>query len=248
MHSHRKRGAWALALLVGLGLTVAAAGPPLPQARAANGDNLAQFDAAVTAGLPACSVGTGIAFDGTNLLLSCWGSNELQRVAAAAPHGNAGAVTITGVTDLGAMAYDAGRSRLWVCDGQSTVRLVDLAASAVDPAIAGFATLGCVDGLAYDGEDDTIWTSADASMTLQHWSATGTLLGTFDLSGKLGACGPLAGSTLTGPNGEQSCPCRFPFGPDHPLGSAGSYVYDWKGVADGTHNNVMAAWADVTFP
>ena len=50
----------------------AAALTATPAAKAATGDNLATFDATVTAGVPACAVGTGIAFDGTNLFLSCW--------------------------------------------------------------------------------------------------------------------------------------------------------------------------------
>ncbi len=150
-------------------------------AQAATGDQLRQ----ITADLPPCSVGTGIAFDGTHLIKSCWGSNVLGRVSPA-DGSFIDSLTIAGVTDIGAMAWDGSRSKLWVCDSGSQVYLVDTGALT---STFEFATGGCVDGLAYDGTDDTIWASADASSTLRHYDNAGTLLGTFDLSGKLGNCG-----------------------------------------------------------
>src|SRR3990172_9270693 len=154
-------------------------------ARGATGDNLDSFDAAVTAGIPACGVGTGNAFDGTNIYLSCWGSNVLERVNAVT-HLTAGPITISGVSDLGAMAWDASRGLIWACSSGSSVVLIDAVALTSTPQ---FSTGGCVDGLAYDGADDTIWASADASNTLNHYDNAGTLIDTFDLTGKLGAYG-----------------------------------------------------------
>jgi len=154
-------------------------------ARGATGDNLDSFDAAVTAGIPGCGVGTGNAFDGTNIYLSCWGSNVLERVNAVT-HLTAGPITISGATDIGAMAYDDSRGMIWACQGGSGVVLIDLAALS---ATSQFSTGGCIDGLAYDGADDTIWASADASNTLNHYDNAGTLIDTFDLTGKLGAYG-----------------------------------------------------------
>lgn len=157
-------------------------------ARAATGDNLASFDAVVTAGIPSCSVGTGIAYDGTNLLLSCWGSNVLERVNATT-HLNGGAVTIAGVSDLRAMAWDATRGRLWACNGSSTVVLIDTGTGTVDASVPSFGTDGCVDGLAYDGSDDTIWSSDDVASSIQHYTTAGVLIASFPLGGLLGGCG-----------------------------------------------------------
>ena len=38
------------------------------------------------------------------------------------------------------------------------------------------------DGLGYDGADDTVWASADASNTLVHYSTAGAVLGTFTVN------------------------------------------------------------------
>jgi len=165
--------------VAGLGLWFAST------ARGATGDNLDSFDAAITAGIPACGVGTGNAFDGTNIYLSCWGSNVLERVDAVT-HLTAGPITISGVSDIGAMAWDSSRSKIWACSGGSGVVLIDVVALS---AAAQFSSGGCIDGLAYDGADDTIWASADASNTLNHYDNLGNLIDTFDLTGKLGSYG-----------------------------------------------------------
>ena len=161
-------------------------------ASAAPGDSLASFDASVTAGIPACSggVGTGIAYDGTNLLLSCWDNNVLQRVNAST-HTNAGAVTITGLPDtgLGALAWDATRNRLWACNLEDQIVLIDVGAGARDNSQAAIAVNGCVDGLAYDASDDTLWASADVSSSTCHYQTDGTLITCFDNSGLIGSCG-----------------------------------------------------------
>ncbi len=160
----------------------------LTPARAATGDNLATFDATITAGVPACvsGIGTGIAFDGTNLLLSCMSSNVLRRVNAVT-HASGGApLTIAGMTDIGAIAYDASRGKIWACGGGSQVYLVDPVAST---SVSQFPVAGCFDGLAYDGADDTIWASPDAFTTIYHYSNTGTLIGSFPIGSKLGGSG-----------------------------------------------------------
>jgi len=167
-------------------------------ASAATGDNLISFDAVATAGVPPCGVGTGIAYDGANLLLSCWYSNVIERVNAAT-HLNAGAVTITGASNLAAMAWDATRSRLWACENYNTVMLIDTATGTVDNSVPGFSTSGCVDGLAYDGTDDTIWSSDDAAGSIQHYTTGGVLIASFPIGGLLGGCGN-SGIAVGGPN------------------------------------------------
>src|SRR4051812_33193712 len=66
----------------------------------------------ITAQGYSCSIGTGIAFDGSDLILSCWNSNVITAVS---PEDGSflRTYTITGATDLGAMAYDVQRHKLW---------------------------------------------------------------------------------------------------------------------------------------
>lgn len=155
---------------------------------AANGDNLAQFVADRGVG-NACassdasgnhggSIGTGIAFNGANLLLTCWYSNQVAEVSAA-NGAYVGTATIAGATNLGAIAWDAGRGGAWVCESFSQVGFIDFTTSTYTPA---FASQGCVDGLAYDGADDTIWASGDVAGQVQHYSISGALLGSFPVS------------------------------------------------------------------
>src|SRR5712691_2945108 len=54
-------------------------------AGAANGDNLRQITAD-TSGTACPSIGTGLAFDGTNLLLSCWSDDTIAAVSPADGH------------------------------------------------------------------------------------------------------------------------------------------------------------------
>ncbi len=164
-----------------------------PTAGAVNGANLASFDAIVTAGIPPCAsgVGTGLAYDVTtdSLVLSCWGSNVLERVDAVT-HLNDGAVAIAGLPfgdDLNAMAYDSGRNRVWACNGHSHVVLLDLTTGTVDVSQAPIAVAACTDGLAYDGADDTLWVSPDVSGTVYHYDLAGLLIGSFVAT--IGSCG-----------------------------------------------------------
>lgn len=182
------------------GVIIAATFAGSGQALAATGDNLASFDAAATAGIPACNsgVGTGIAYDGTSLILSCWSSNVLERVDAVS-HLNNGQVIISGLPngdDLGAMAWDEGRKRLWACNGQNTVVLIDVGAAAVDLSVTPFTVPACVDGLAYDASDDTLWVSPDVSTTAYHYDLSGNQIAAFPVA--LGNCGN-SGIAVGGP-------------------------------------------------
>jgi len=187
-------------LLITAGLSVSSGGK---RADAATGDSLASFDAAVSAGIPPCAfgVGTGLAYDGTSLILSCWGSNVLERVNAVT-HLNDGPITIGGLpagADLQALAWDGTRGRLWACNAHSTVVLIDTATSTVDLSVTPFTVPACTDGLAYDGSDDTLWVSPDVSSTLYHYDTAGNQLGSFPLAGLLGACGN-SGIAVGGPS------------------------------------------------
>jgi hypothetical protein len=151
----------------------------------------------ITAQNYSCPIGTGIAFDGTNLLLSCDSDNVITAVSP-----NDGAFVrsyaISGVAAIGALAWDRGRNKLWACggfDGDDTiVYQIDLASESATIAFTGGP--GCPDGLAYDGVDDTLWLSPDVSPTVYHYSITGTQLATYPAN--LGSCGN-SGIAVGGP-------------------------------------------------
>jgi hypothetical protein len=155
-----------------------------PPAHAADGNILRT----ITAQGYSCSVGTGIAFDGTNLLLSC---NSDNIITAVNPSDGSlvRTYTLSGVTALGALAWDRGRGLLWACGGfggdDKTVFRIDLGTQAATVAFSGGP--GCVDGLAYDGSDDTLWLSPDVSPTVYHYSTDGNQLASYPAN--LGACG-----------------------------------------------------------
>jgi len=173
----------ALALVAWLGASVGA-----------NGTNLRTITADTT-GTACPSVGVGIAFDGTNLLISCSSDNSVVAVSpvngAQAP---AGIHFITGASSLGALAWDNGRKLLWACSGVSTIGTIDLSTNAFTPA---FTSAGCFDGLAYDASDDSLWSSPDATSSITHYSIGGSPLGG-PFSPVLGSCGN-SGIAVGGP-------------------------------------------------
>ena len=181
---HRKFTAWrpAAALMFGTVL-LATMGIASPVA-AADGDNLrtiivdrtgtdcASFNAAGDHN----SVGVGVAFDGVNLLVSCYSDNTITENSPA--DGSLVAVHhITGVTSLGALAWDNGRGVVWACGNFSTIGTINLATNVYTPVFDPVG--GCFDGLAYDASDDTLWSGFDANNQIDHSTTTGTHIATF---------------------------------------------------------------------
>lgn len=175
-HLIRFGGLFAAALLAGIG-----------PVSAATGDQLAYFDA-TSVDVPACAStnGSGVAHDGTNLILSCWDSNVLERVSGTwGSFANAGPITITGLSagGLGALDWDPGRQKLWACNRDQQVVLIDMTAGSV---VQSFAVpgAGCTDGLAYDASDDSLWmtkSANDDNWVIYHYKANGTFLAQFDV-------------------------------------------------------------------
>jgi len=184
--------------MLGVGLVASASLIAAPPADAANGDLLRHI-VADTTGTACPSVGVGVAFDGTNLLVSCASDNT---IAAVSPlDGSQVAIhPIAGAVSLGALAYDNGRNLVWACSNFTTVGTIDMTTNAFTPVftIAGPGVFGpgCFDGLAYDGSDDTIWASGDVSPSVEHFTVTGVQLSSNAVS--LGGCGN-SGIAVGGP-------------------------------------------------
>jgi hypothetical protein len=158
---------------------------------------------------PACNplISVGIAFDGSELLVSCWSNFTVTRVNPAT--GAAlGSYTITGMLPadggIGAMAWDADFGQLWVASSQSLpqhvykVKLnktfnIGIAIPAFTHTPGGMPEgLALVDGLGYDGTDPLnkfIWFGPDVDDTIYQYTTAGTLHGSHS-----GLCGaPPAG-------------------------------------------------------
>jgi cysteine-rich repeat protein len=152
------------------------------------GTNLRQINGAYSQG--SCAVNTGLAFDGTNLLMTCWYYNIID-VLSPADGSLQGTITVPGYDGLMANAWDGTRDKLWQCAEHNKVLLVDT--SDGSSVLYTHDGISCTDGLAYDGSDDTLWLSPDVSGTIYHYRINGdntlTQIGSFSLSGKIGSCG-----------------------------------------------------------
>ncbi|KGM01065.1 PxKF domain-containing protein [Cellulomonas cellasea] len=142
-----------------------------------------------TAEVPPCSVSTGIAFDGSALYLSCWDSANLYLVS---PEDGTrlDTVPVAGMGGIGALAWDASRGKLWACDsGDQSVHLITFDGSTATSERRFVPQGGCIDGLAYDGGDDSLFTSGDVAYTVYHFSTDGELLDSREVGNSLGGCG-----------------------------------------------------------
>jgi len=211
MTTHPKRS-WltrALVFVATLSLVASQYGSP---AQAANGDQLRQINADSSGTLcaddsPIFHVGVGIAFDGANLMISCYDDNTITTVSPADGSQVPAAIglvhpavhTIVGASSLGALAFQGPAGPLWACSSFGIVGTINWPAlttftpvfdtSAVvfpDGQVGGS---GCFDGLAFDGQDMTIWASGDASTETDHYTLVGTGIQHFSNSGLIGGCG-----------------------------------------------------------
>src|SRR5437868_7735900 len=182
-----------ISLLAAMVLPLAFAIP----AHAATGDLLRTITVTPA---PACDgfvLTVGIAFDGSELMVSCYYNNVVTRVDPANGN-NLGSYTITGMLPgdggIGAMSWDGDASQLWIASSQADPQHVyrvklDKTFSTGIATLAFTHTLGgdaLVDGLAYDGTDKSIWFSPDVSDTIWHYDQAGVLI-----SSKSGLCAAL---------------------------------------------------------
>src|SRR4051794_31659811 len=98
--------------LVAVAAVVVAAMAASP-AQAATGDILRTVTAANPQG---CSLNLGVAYDGTDLYMSCEGDSQID-VVKTSDGSLVRQVTIG--SGIGAMAFDGTRSKLWVCRNSS---------------------------------------------------------------------------------------------------------------------------------
>src|SRR4051812_14943095 len=158
--------------------------------------------------LPSGMSQTGIAFDGTNLLFSCWGDTTITLISPTsggqvAVHHVAG----NGVKAFGALAYDMTSHTLWACGSYSTIATteknstevgtIDLATDTYTPR---FTSKGCINGLAVDPADGSLWASPNIASAVSHYRTNGTLWTTQDIRGLLGCPGAPKNSTNGGCN------------------------------------------------
>ena len=166
-------------------LTAALAFLPVSAAPAGTGDTLREITAADPQSCTPFNV--GLAFDGTNLLVSCVGSGVIDKIDPS-DGSLVGQITVAGESVLGALSYDRTRGKLWACTfgGAERVMLIDPADGSKD---AEFASNGCGDGLAYDGDDDTLWAGADQVCDVTHYETDGTVIGAFNVCPLIGGSG-----------------------------------------------------------
>ncbi len=180
----RRRAPRKLIGLFALAVVLLIAGRAAAPSEGATGDTLRTLNAQV----PNCAAtwSTGLAFDGTALIRSCWYSNVLQRIdpvtgAALTP------LSLTGISDIASLTWDPTRHKLWACSGGPNVYQID---TATRIATLKFQVSSCVDGLAYDATDDTLWAGCDACTSLDHYTITGSLIHHFTgVDQKLGGHG-----------------------------------------------------------
>jgi hypothetical protein len=165
-------------------------------AQAARGDRIAEAITPEDNGW-ARGISPNVAFDGRNLYYTEYAGSILHRIDVPPPGGPTMATGQVNVTIIGSssgimtLAYDRRRDGFWAIGGDGlSVYFLTKAGTAtrvysIDPANdrPGFQTGPFVTEtkIAYDGTDDTIWYSPDATSRIYHYQVTPDLLGTASL-------------------------------------------------------------------
>ena len=159
-------------------LSVFIIGMATPSAYAAEGDVVATIQCA--GGNPS----VGLAFDGTTLYYPKGAFLSQSTLGTCDVNGNVGAdIPIIGVASISTVAYDSSRDLLWAATANLGGQQRDIYQIDKNTGVAVFqftvtATgAGLTDGLAYDGQDDTIWITGDVSSVISHYNTDGTAIG-----------------------------------------------------------------------
>ena len=117
---------------------------------------------------------TGLAFDGSELLVSCWGDGSILKVSEAGSV--LGQLQVTGVAGLGGISWDADHNVLWACaiTGTNTSLSNQIGWVEFDPSTqsgawhyVGNTPHGCTNNLNY--ANGVLW--ADGAYKLSHGSS-----------------------------------------------------------------------------
>ena len=156
------------AIMAGSNLPTAMAGPPPPP-----GTQLALLDCA--------DDGVGLAFDGTNLYwpkgLTSFTLGVCDTTGAVLPD-----IPIVGLNDaISTLTFDVTRNLFWAATADlggdnRDIYQIDLAGNAVFQFSLFAHGFPLTDGLAYDGEDDTLWISGDVSPFINHYDIDGSII------------------------------------------------------------------------
>lgn len=177
-----------LALVTG-GITLSLVLPAI----AARGDLIAEV---ITTTDPVRGISPSIAFDGHYLYYAEYAGFTLHRIDVPPPGGPTPATghvetpiigTLSGIMTL---SYDASRDAFWTVggDGMSVYLLSKTGTATLAYRIAPDDRPGFQSGIyatetkiAYDGTDDTIWYSPDATSRIYHYRTSPDVLGTAEL-------------------------------------------------------------------
>lgn len=135
-----------------------------------------------------CGSGVGVGFDGVNLYWMDFSGATLHKIMT---NGTFVAdIPITGGSAT-VISWDATRNVFWGAQGTNIYKIASNGTATLAFSVAGnlpgdcnngFGCLSLVDGLNYDGSDDSIWYSPDASQRAYHYATNGTLLGFVDVN------------------------------------------------------------------
>ena len=168
MSDHRgKRIARTLATVIAAICVVA------PAAQAATGDTLRT----INAGGGGCSINVGLtlvpnASGELEGAMSCYDNSRIDFFKLS-DGAFVRTIAVENGSQLGALAYDAVRGVMYGCNSFSQVIAIDPADGSSDPVTTVHS---CFDGLAYDGTDDTLYASPDASCDFRRFTMAGVQL------------------------------------------------------------------------
>jgi len=151
-------------------------GMATPSAYAAEGDIVSVIQCA--GGNPS----VGLAFDGTTLYYPKGAFFSQSTLGTCDVNGNVGAdIPIIGVASISTVAYDASRDLLWAATSSSGgVRDIYQIDKNTGVAVFQFSVIASgaslTDGLAYDGQDDSLWITGDVSTVISHYKTDGTVI------------------------------------------------------------------------
>lgn len=162
-------------------------------------------DGTILATIPGAGTGVGVAFDGTNLYwLDSMGDFLHKRTTTG--------LAIADIDIVGAnptvISWDPTRQVFWGAKSTDIYQITRTGIATFQFSVldnrpgdcdTGFGCFGLVDGINYDGTDDSIWYSPTGSQRIYHYDTDGILLGFFDINDSpndASECGTIYGSGI----------------------------------------------------